>query len=670
MKNLEKLNTLNIGGNKFSQLPVVVQQLEGLKVLNLKENKTLIRIEKEVSQLPNLITLNCFGCTSLQHPPYTVCEQKLDAIRKYFDDLDTSVAKIEWTDVPVYLVGNRNAGKSSIKISLLDGQRYLTGRYRNERSLSDLVTDMFQVQSLPLSHSNARLIALSGHDVLDFPYTRLLRERCVPLIVVNIKEFSKLSSNYDCKEAARQVCFDWLARIYVSHPQLESPILALTHVDQLSCDNFTRSRTRLLEVLEVIRKDILKEEKRCSIDGQGSLSSTSLSNKEKPILHEDDIFEFGNDLAVTSNIEALKDKIDYRCKKLKTSLPQLLETVSEFLDEHIDKVFLTISEVRRRFSYDADPIFRYLHNSGKIFWFENIEGLSSYIFHRIPEIAKMISLLLHDCAGKVWRRHLNSFASFVHDKELISRRRFESRVQEFTDTGVLDEVLLAYLLLEESAFPFEVAILLFKTFNILHGPIAHITGTAYIIPNFMKTWMGRTWKHDRYLQLRMDVTFIGLPLPMHFYQQMTARVLSHKTSPRDTFWVAKDGATVEHDGNATHFVHDYNKRKITLQVSTSLKLLENSWKHLLNVAKSVLDSSQARTEVVIYCAHCLFLRAPDPSYEAEPEWLHLILENEPAEKLSFWTTFNSENVSCRNFSSSKSLRLTVPKPFRTPCKLY
>ena len=122
-------------------------------------------------------------------------------------------------------------------------------------------------------------------------------------------------------------------------------------------------------------------------------------------------------------------------------------------------------------------------------------------------------------------------------------------------------------------------------------------------------------------------------------------------------------------------MHDYNNRKVTLQVSTSLRLLERSWKHLLETSKNILDLlskvwTASPTEVVIYCAHCLYLRHPNPSYEADPKWLHCLFENKSAEEVNSWTTFNSQNVSCRrSVTNSREVKLTVPKPFRIPCEL-
>ena len=661
------MSSLNCNGNKFKQIPAVVYKLSGLWDLDLDENEDLLRIEMEILRLSNLEFLSCDDCASLEYPPYAVCKQGLNAIKKYFNDL-ISGEGVEVTEVPVSILGEFEAGKSSIKKSLQQGRRYLTTR--ESKSLVDETTKVFQVDSLSLQTSNVKLVDHGGHGVYHLSYLLCLRERCIPVVVANLEQFTEISAINGSKEAARRVCFNWLAHIYLVSPRLGSPILALTHIDRLGDASMVeKSRKELLDAVELIRNQLLVEESQCS--GQNSLSAIRhLSNTDVPVFSPEDIFEFSNDLNITSNIKAMKNNIDRRCSQFNVALPRLWEVVGKFIDDQADKIYLTVSDIKTKFTDDSVVILRYLHNSGRIFWFENVPELSDYIFHRIPEITEMISLLFHHCSEEVWKQRLDSFTSFTHNQERINEYRFRCLVEEFTDTGVLDEVLLMHLITKESSFPFTIAVQLLKSFNILHGPVTRETGNAYILPYFSKTYMGDSWKFDGFLQLRLDIIFRGLFLPRYVLQLMTVVVLNHTLGPHDTYKVAKNGATVEHDGNSTHFVHDYNNRKVTLQVSTSLELLETSWRHLLDLHKHLRDLlsktwTACHTEAVVYCSHCLFLRHPNPSFEAEPRWFR-INEEKSAEKIKLWTTFNSQKVSCRN---CKSLKLIVPKPLRIPCKV-
>ena len=673
LRNLQQLHTLDIGNNNLRQLPAVIYELSALRLLDIYSNQRMKTIEKEILHLSNLERLDCGFCTALEQPPYAVCSQGLQAMVKYFADL-ADAEGVEIPAVPVSLLGEFEAGKTSIKESLKRGRRYLTKR--EKRSLVDEATKVFQVDNISLQKSVVNLMDFGGHEVYHLAYQYCLRERCIPVIVVNIEQFSSILNSNGPKEAARQVCFNWLSHIYLVSPKLESPILALTHTDKLSADRLVESRKTLLNAVEVIRRELLKEECQCSGEVRNNIRGiVHLSNTDVPIFSPEDIFEFSNDLNVTSNIEELTDNIVRRSSKFNVVLPRLWEIVGKFIEGHADTFCIPVSDIKAKFADDAEIILRYMHNSGRIFWFENVDELSDYIFHRIPEITRMISLLFHHCSEEVWKRRLDSFTSFDHNGRRINRRGFESLVEEFTCTGILDEALLVHLFTEEKTFPFDLAVQILKSFHILHGPVILRTGNAYIIPYFAEDFMDDSWQDDGDLQLRLDIMFGGLSLPRYVFQLMTTVILNHTLGPHDIFHVVKNGATVAHDGNSTHFVHDYNNRKVTLQVSTSLKLLEQSWKHLVETSKNILSLvskvwTAAHTEVVVYCAHCLFLRHPNPSYEADPNWFLDTHEGQSAEFTNIWTTYDSQNVSCRRCTkNSKILKLTVPKPLRIPCKL-
>lgn len=84
--NLKKLQVLDLEENEFVQLPSVLYSLTSLTKLDVSHNLQLVAIDERLLQLQNLKELNCFDSTSLNDPPYTVCEQGLVAVKKYFED--------------------------------------------------------------------------------------------------------------------------------------------------------------------------------------------------------------------------------------------------------------------------------------------------------------------------------------------------------------------------------------------------------------------------------------------------------------------------------------------------------------------------------------------------------------------------------------------------------
>ena len=190
-EDLAKLKILNLKSNQFQRLPSAVYNLSALIELRVSFNKKLVRIDEQILKLTNLQLLSCYGCELLEYPPYAVCEQGLSAIQKYFTDLSTAEGK-EVTEVPIVIVGQVMSGKTSIVRSIQTGSRQLT--FRQSTSVLDETTKVFQIEELSLDRTQCRIIDFGGHEVYNFGYTLVLREQCVPMVVVNMKEFYTLSA--------------------------------------------------------------------------------------------------------------------------------------------------------------------------------------------------------------------------------------------------------------------------------------------------------------------------------------------------------------------------------------------------------------------------------------------------------------------------------------------
>ena len=155
---------------------------------------------------------------------------------------------------------------------------------------------------------------------------------------------------------------------------------------------------------------------------------------------------------------------------------------------------------------------------------------------------------------------------------------------------------------------------------------------------------------------------------------MTVVCLNFDSDPDDVPIVRNNGVTIHHNGCSTHLIHDYNNGKVTLQVSADLALLAQSWKRLSDLSSKISDLisdkwKACRFEVVMYCAHCLFLRDPSPETQANPTWLRKTYRSGRTEGIQSWTDDGSKLVSCRRCATNiKDVRPTVPKPFRHPCK--
>jgi hypothetical protein len=73
-KNLRKLKILNLGYNRFQELPKVICQLENLENLNMEANQ-LRKITKSIGKLKNLQELNLFA-NKIEKLPSEFCQLK------------------------------------------------------------------------------------------------------------------------------------------------------------------------------------------------------------------------------------------------------------------------------------------------------------------------------------------------------------------------------------------------------------------------------------------------------------------------------------------------------------------------------------------------------------------------------------------------------------------
>lgn len=675
--NLTELKIVSLSGNQFSQLPSVVYDLMQLIELDLSQNSKLESIDKNLLHLNNLKDLPTTRCTSLKDPPYAVCKQGLTAIRRYFHDLIAEQG-IKLPVIPLAIIGNLMAGKTSIAKSLKAGKRYLTTR--QESSVFDEATEVFEVEHLMLQDCRVALLDYAGHEIYHSFQLLLIKELCLVLVVVNMKEFADLSFLRGPKEATRKTCFDWMSHIYLIGPELKSPILALTHVDELPTDQHQTHKESLLEMCNMIRDELLEEEKECGDPMSPKLSRIlHLMDPCHEIFNRDEIVEFSDDMEESSNLKKLKAVFARRCSELDIVIPRSWERVSEFVESQMDKPYVSHSDIAKAFpNEDVLVILRYLHNSGKVLWFENEEGLSPYIFHRISAMTDMITLLFHHSSDEHWIQRMDKFTSFCHGGQKIGRHKYIRLVEQFRESGQLAESILSHLLKKDSEFPPDVALQLLQSFHIIHGPIKREQTNYYIVPYFAPSFIGSSWCTDGELQLRIEIVLEGLFPPKYVHQLMTVAVLNRTSSLYNKVLVRKNGASIYHGASTTHLVHDYNNRKITLQVSTDADDLASSWEHLLANVHCVLQLlfsvwKACQVELITYCSHCLYLRDPTPAHDVDPDWALPLLQTKRMEYRDVLceVIFSSgvQPVSCSQHTVHHNQQQpTVPKPLQFPCK--
>ena len=676
MSNLKELETLDLSENMFRSLPSVVYSLFSLKTLQMWLNTFLQEIEDKILHLEKLETVSCGDCDTLVSPPASVCFQGISAIREHFIDLLLATG-IESKEVPVAVVGNNNTGTSSVIKSLLEGK--LTILPSQELGLLDGTTDIFKIEDLPLEHSHVKLLNYGSRRVYSISKHLALPDRCVPLVVVDIQEYSRLSTHADGpKEAARIACFDVLAQMYLVGSKLGPPILVFINLDKLEEEKRGPCKEEFFGGIKRFHREILEVEVNLYPLLPKLLHDVEhLCNRETDVFDPDDIFEFhdGDD---TDVVERLRSRIDERCKKYVTKVPQLYSEIAEYLERQAEKPFVTFSGILAEFPNTyPQMVLRHMHNVGKLLWLESVPALSDYVFHRVPLITELIETLCEHSSHEPWKQHIGELTPFIHNQQSVEKEKYEALVKEFTTTGLLDESLLNHLIGHTSPLPLDIAVELLKTFYILYGPVEHKQRNVYVSPNFSNNVIDEHWKTDGCLQIRGGFIVNGVCLPWFHYQMVMVEVLKCTlgTFSESEVTIVKKGLSIRHGNTATYFTFDDVNRVITLQVSTTVEQLPVSWKHMLDTTDklrhTLSESWQgSHEEFLLYCVHCLFLRHPKPGYDADPDWVHYMYRKRPDDTKYREKFTGSDIVFCDRATVKKTgMYPSVPKPLKYASKL-
>lgn len=689
LHNLEILSLNNYNSeqyNKFTALPAFVYCLKNLKQLDMSRNKLLKHITKDIIGMINLESLVCDACPALEFPPNAVCEQGLTAIKKYLTDLEKG-SVVELTIVPVAVLGNSMSGKTSLVQSLKAGERRLTNR--KSTAPTDEATRVFKVETLEANGVEFKFIDYGGHDAYHIAYQLANKDNCIPVFVVDIAAFDALASKREGREAARRLCFDWMSHCYLSSPNLKSPILVLTHSDKLELKMCIQRQNELQNMCGKERDSMLKQEtkkkhSKASFTKSGQISEKDqihmlakaernanvliaghLADQSNPVFSEDDIYVLNGTLGANDNLNKLMQNLNKRSREFRAKVPALWHQMTTFIDNYKEKPYLSLSEIKERFPGEQQEIIlRYMHNSGKVLWFEKAEQLSEYIFHNIEQLTDMIALLFHHKADMRW---LQRVEEFVPD-DLMSANLYQFLVTKFKRTGLLDEVVLLDILHTESKFPPQLALSLLTTFLIVHGPITADGRKLYIIPSLSQSYADRLHTRKRgHPVIKTDLLFRGLGLPSYAYDLVTVSFLNMTSKPKCPPKVYQNGATAKHGNTTIHLRHDSWKNQVTLEIFSPVRQLDKAWESNMIIVRSIEDRMKrvwkaARLDVKSYCGRCAYIQTPDPDFDLNPSWIE--------EDFDFSLLRDVEVLSCERVldSARDEKEADVPTSLMWPCK--
>jgi len=594
--------------------------------------------------LKKLKTLNLENCYSITSPPYEVCRQGQHAIRQYFTDMAKGRGK-NFPFVTIAVIGNTMAGKTSLIRTLQSTKKERVLTNREPGAPVDEATKVFNVEEIEVDGTVLRLIDLGGQGVYHITYQLTLRQKCIPVVVVNMQQFRDMSGTAsNDREAVRRLAFDWLAHLYLANPTLGPPKLIFTHKDMFpSISEFDELKKRFLEMTNTLRSEIVDEEK--EIEGE-------FSKIQHFVDKACDVFDAADTYCVGSEdlyavFEDIKSTLLQSAQSFIKPLPKIWEEVNEKVlsmqspYSSVEDIFRTLRETENVIERDQlEIILTYMHECGKVLWYVNIECLKDYVFHKISKVTKLLCVLYHN-DKELWEERLSKFRPYRNEQSglIVEKEDYEGLVNKFKNTGLLEKNLLYYWIGMETVFKdnqcLEIALSILKSFHLIHGPLTNDDASeSFILPYFATGFLDTHCHQETDITLRINIVFKGLPLPMHVYHQMAIGVLENFSSDSASPVVKKNGVSVHHDGYVCRLTHDYMSSTASVTVSSTPENICSMWEKIIQITNSTLTYvlntwSACRPVTFSICAHCLLIENPNPEKITNPKWIVRSLDITP-----------------------------------------
>ncbi|XP_067949566.1 malignant fibrous histiocytoma-amplified sequence 1 homolog [Watersipora subatra] len=621
---LKMLKNLDLSFNEIDKLPPVVGELKELITLDISNNNKLIALGSQILSLKNLRDLWLYGCDSLQNPPENVAQQGLSAIQQYYKDL--AGGKEKMMSATVAVIGKSRSGKTSLIKTMQKGSRILT---ENLSSPEQISTKVFNFEKVSFDERSLYFTDFGGQEIYHHAYRLTLRENCIPVIVVNMRMYVEESDRVGPKESVRALFFDWMAHLYVAHPNMLSPALVLTHKDLFDKEEFEAEKTKLLQYCNEVRDEIRNEENRlevvnfCRIKSFGA--NTDLFTPEW-------IFEVGCEYS--GEFTRLRDQLLEQSQRYAMEVPRLwkqVEDVMSTLKSHFTTFELLLDKVHESHGVvkkQLKVIIKYMHLSGKLLWYNDIKGLDQHVFHKISAVTDLLNVLYDHDGDSKWDKRRENFKSCKVQSVNLLEEEFEESVRQFKATGVISLVLLAYLIKTETAFIEDdeqrVALTILSEFRILFGSLLPVD-SKFIVPHFVQGFQSTLPTRKLDLQFQTDILCKGLALPQYAFHELTVRLLELYFDPYNRPVVKHNGVSIDVDNSQVHFTHDAKAGKITASVAFNVEEFHEAWNYLkktVNVAIKHLRETWRATPLVciFYCAHCRLTGQQHPEKVVNPSW--------------------------------------------------
>ena len=112
--------------------------------------------------------------------------------------------------IPATVFGKSGAGKTSLVESLKENRRILTVRMHSGDQFGE-ATKVFKVHEAVVDENSKLQMDFGGQEIYQFAYQLTFKTQCLPLLVINMADFSNICDEGNVIEACQDACMSWLS---------------------------------------------------------------------------------------------------------------------------------------------------------------------------------------------------------------------------------------------------------------------------------------------------------------------------------------------------------------------------------------------------------------------------------------------------------------------------
>ncbi|XP_019639098.1 PREDICTED: malignant fibrous histiocytoma-amplified sequence 1 homolog, partial [Branchiostoma belcheri] len=654
-----RVEVVTLEENCLTDFPEALMQMKSIKKVNISNNN-IKEIPETIMDMPKdvMVDLKLQG-NPIIDPPLQVCQAGIENIRAFYEDLKTASSITQC--LKTLLLGKYNAGKTSLVRAFQSNE--------SEPTKPEERTPGIEITELRISDMTFSMWDFAGQEIYYITHQFFLSAKALMLLVVNLEK-------YKCDSAASfsSSCGEWMKNLIA---KVGNPVVipVVTHVDKLSPEEVKRRCKHLAEKLKIdedMRIDDLTTQLE-EIEGKladmetseskealkDSKKQTEVRLKERPTIHPEPVPV--SSVKSHEGIQYLKQVIlNYAVNKeyfpeVGRRVPKTwadAEACVEREGEELSLPYMTWDEFTALLKQNVpnlqpesriQTVAQYLHDTGKILWYSDIESLKNHVFLKPSLVVDIFKMVIRD----KFEQEINYESDNRYKKAKISSDVFQKMKTDLIKKGVLDTKFLRCLWSEvkekcgQETFDdiFNMLIELMRQFDLCYDldceeDVSHTTPERLLLPWYLTEDMGNKtqWESGGSPIISLQYQFPSF-IPPGLFARLTVR--AHHPNHNLHFvshW--NTGALCKHEKHKIVVLlkcEDTERRAVSLSVRPESKdphryveedLLDDLWETMGDLSWEFEELLQQWPGVLYKrAAVCPRPQCQMPSFPGE--WVHL-----------------------------------------------